>query len=183
MLLSPIDGVELGVNESSLLIPVTNEDTVTLSTSLPFRRRFNYTVLAHGCEKHPVTDALEISNNTVIIIIYPQLLDMLLHLGTHDVQNISVASPLPNIIRITGEFIQDSTSTGLLAVISPLDSKHGPINHSIPRESNTSLRLRVKDAHVSGGEYSISVFVVDESRLPFTRTASKPITVSVYSGK
>ena len=72
MFLYPLDFAE--ENESSLIVPadtVLNGNSVTLDTSLPFRRRFNLTVLAHGCEEHPVTDTIEISmtNNIVLVLI------------------------------------------------------------------------------------------------------------------
>ena len=105
----------------------------------------------------------------------------MLCLGTHDIQHTYIVSPLPNILRITGEFIRGSTSIGVLAVMFPFDLQLDPIYRFIPRKSTTSLQ--VEDIHVQGDDYSISVFVVEESGLPFVRTASTPFTVTVGSGK
>ena len=69
----------------------------------------------------------------------------------------------------------------MLAVILPLDLEVDAIYRYIPRESTTALRD--ENIHVPGGDYGISVFVVEESGLPFTRTASTPVTVSVDSGQ
>ena len=102
-------------------------------------------------------------------------------LGTHDVQHISIVSPLPNILKITGEFIRGSTSIGVLAVMVPIDTKLDPVYRFITRQSTTSLG--VEDIRVSGGDYSISVFVIEESGLPFARTASAPISVTARGGK
>ena len=63
--LTPLDFVE--ENGSSLLVPADttrNENSVKIETSLPFRRRFNCIVLAHGCDQHPVTETTEISKLT-----------------------------------------------------------------------------------------------------------------------
>ena len=102
-------------------------------------------------------------------------------LGTHDVQHVSIVSPLPNILKITGAFIRGSTSIGVLAVMVPIDTQLDPIYRFITRESTTSLG--VEDNRVPGGDYSISVFVVEESGLPFTRTVSAPINVTARGGK
>ena len=136
-------------------------------------------MLAHGCEEHPVTDRMEISTITKYCAVV-KFYCYIACIGTHDIQRISIASPLPNIIRIAGEFIRGSSSIGVVVVTFPLDLQLGLSYRFIPRESTTSLR--VENIRVPGGDYSISVFVVEESGLPFTRTASTPINVTVGSG-
>ena len=71
--LTPLDFVE--ENGSSLLVPTDttrNGNSVEIETSLPFRRRFNCIVLAHGCDQHPVTETTEISKlcKPIAIFIY-----------------------------------------------------------------------------------------------------------------
>ena len=66
--LTPLDFVE--ENGSSLLVPTDttrNGNSVKIETSLPFRRRFNCIVLAHGCDQHPVTETTEISKLSTLI--------------------------------------------------------------------------------------------------------------------
>ena len=40
-----------------------------LAQSLPYRRLWNYTILAYGCEEHPITDTTELSEDTSKAII------------------------------------------------------------------------------------------------------------------
>ena len=59
--LNPLDGFE----EESLLIStiaVKNGSSVVLTVSLPYRKLWTYTVLAHGCEEHPLLETNELSN-------------------------------------------------------------------------------------------------------------------------
>ena len=104
---------------------------------------------------------------------------LLICLGTHDVQHISIVSPLPNIVRITGDFIRGSTSIGVLAIIISSDPQLNPFYRFIHCANTTSLHN--EDIRVPSGDYGMSVFVIEESGLPFARTASKPITVTVES--
>ena len=39
-----------------------NGNSVMFEAFHPFRRRLNYTVLAYGCDEHPVMEATELSN-------------------------------------------------------------------------------------------------------------------------
>ena len=50
-----------------------------------------------------------------------------------------------------------------------------------PRDSTTALRD--EDISVPGGDYSVSLFIVEEVGLVFSRTALSPIGVSVNGGK
>ena len=101
--------------------------------------------------------------------------------GTHDIQNISVTSTQPGSIRITGDFIRDSSAIGVLAIIIPLDTEANVIYSFRPRESTTALRA--EDVSVPGGHYSVSLFVVEEVGDVFSRTASSPISLSVDNGQ
>ena len=40
--------------------------TLEIHLFLPFRRLWNYTVLAYGCEEHPITETTQLSTVTVI---------------------------------------------------------------------------------------------------------------------
>ena len=80
---------------------------------------------------------------------------------------------------MTGDFIDGSTATGLLVIIV---SYPDIFYHLIERESS-HLHVDSTIQGVIGGEHSISFFVVEDSGLPFNRTASIPKVVTVENGK
>ena len=47
---------------------VRNDTSVSLTVSLPYRRLWNYTVLAYDCEEHPLLETNELSNSLNNII-------------------------------------------------------------------------------------------------------------------
>ena len=80
---------------------------------------------------------------------------------------------------MTGDFIGGSTATGLLTIVI---STSKIFYHLIERGSD-QLHIEGSIQGVVGGEHSISFFVVEESGLPFNRTASTPQVVCVKNGK
>ena len=101
-----------------------------------------------------------------------------IHVGTHDIQNVSVSSRIPGQIRVTGEFIQESMATGVLvAVINATYSEH----HLISRDDSRN-GIDGVISELPGGQYTVSVFVVSEDGLPFHRVATKPRRTSVRNG-
>ena len=99
--------------------------------------------------------------------------------GTHDIQYISVTSPQPGEVRVTGDFIGGSTATGLLIIIYSLTN-----DSNVHYITGGSMLQQQRNVHVSvtslaGGEYGISVFVVEENGLPFERVATSPKLVAV----
>ena len=101
------------------------------------------------------------------------------YVGTHDIQNISVSSPQPGEVRVTGDFINESTVTGVLAVIIT----ESQIFYNVVERGSNEQQFDDTIQGVVGGEHSISFFVVEESGLPFNRTASTPKVVTVENGK
>ena len=102
------------------------------------------------------------------------------YVGTHDIQNISVSSPQPGEVRVTGDFIDGSTATGVLVVII---TESEIFYHFVERGSNVEAFNDTIQGLV-GGEHSISFFVVEESGLPFNRTASMPkVFTIIENGK
>ena len=100
-----------------------------------------------------------------------------IHVGTHDIQNVSVSSRIPGQIRVTGEFIQESMATGVLvAVVNATYSEH----HLISRDHGNGIDGVISG--LSGSQYTVSVFVVREDGLPFHRAATKPRRTSVRNG-
>ena len=99
--------------------------------------------------------------------------------GTHDFQNISVSSPQPGKVRVTGDFIGGSTATGLLIIVI---STSEIFHHFIEREKN-QLHIEGTIQGLAGGKYSISFFVVEESGQLVNRAASTPKVVSIENSK
>ena len=79
---------------------------------------------------------------------------------------------------MTGDFIDGSTATGVLVIVSNPDIFY----HLIKRESS-HLHVDSTIPGVVGGKHSISFFVVEENGLPFNRIASMPKVVDVQNGK
>ena len=75
---------------------------------------------------------------------------------------------------MTGDFIEGSTATGILAAVHTI---HG-IQFFLFTGGNATI------TNLVGGQYRVSLFVIEaESGLPFNRTAMIPQLVSVASGK
>ena len=108
------------------------------------------------------------------------MLNYYLHAGTHDIKNISVSSPQPGEVRVTGDFINGSTASGVLAVF--VDFFNSEMFYECIEPGNKKQQFASTIQGVVGGEYSISFFVVKESGLPFNRTALTPKVVTVENG-
>ena len=81
---------------------------------------------------------------------------------------------------MTGDFINGSTATGVLAVFVDFSSSE-TFYHLIKR-GNNQQQFADSIQVVVGGEHSIFFFVVEESGLPFNRTASIPKVVIIENG-
>ena len=94
-------------------------------------------------------------------------------IGTHDIQNISVSSPLPGMVRVNGDFIQRSTATGLLVIVYS-QSNDCDIQYVNSKYQGKNVDITV--AGLTSGPYGVSVFVL-ENGVPFLRVATLPQTV------
>ena len=90
--------------------------------------------------------------------------------GTHEVQNISVSSPLPGQVRVTGDFVQGSVATGALVIVYS-QSDDSDIYYQSSEHDDQHMEITVNE--LTGGQYGVSVFVL-ENGLPFSRAASLP---------
>ena len=90
-------------------------------------------------------------------------------------QEISITSPSAGTIRIAGYFIPDSPATGVL--VATLNTSEISF-YFLTREGN-QLHNEGVLSNVRGGRYMASVFVVDQTGLPFKWTASIPQNVVV----
>ena len=99
-------------------------------------------------------------------------------LGTHDMQDISITSLSAGTVWITGKFIPDSPSVGIaVAVLSTSESNN--ISFYLLRREENQLDNEGVLSNIRGGQYIVSVFVVDQTGLPFSNAATIPQTVVV----
>ena len=107
------------------------------------------------------------------------MLSTSLCVGTHDFREIMSSSLHPGEVRVTGSFTDDSTATGVLVVVIG-DSE--VIYHKASRDGTDKIK-EILITYLAGGEYSISMFVVEENGLPFERVATSPKLVIVETSK
>ena len=90
-----------------------------------------------------------------------------------------MSSHLPSQLRVTGDFIDGSMATGVLVAVvnGATDVQH----HLISREDSVNGIDGVISG-LPGGQYTVSVFVVGEDRLPFERVAATPRRAFVENG-
>ena len=101
--------------------------------------------------------------------------------GTHDVQNISVTSPVPGELEVSGYLLQHGTAGGLLVMLYSLDlNKNNDRYFQIVRKSGTDNNsISAKYQGLNGGHYGVSVFILEENGLPFGRSAASPKIVDI----
>ena len=93
------------------------------------------------------------------------------HVGTHDIQNISVSSPHPGQVMVTGDFIQGSTAIGLLVAVN--------------NESYTQYHRGILDVIIKGlsaGRYTVSIFSILINGYPSERAATGQRIIEVIGG-
>ena len=96
-------------------------------------------------------------------------------LGTHDIQNISVSSTLPGQVRVTGDFIEGSTATGVLIIVYS-QSNDSDIHYKSNEHEGQSAEANVVE--LTGSQYGVSVFVMEDG-LPFSRASTSPYLVHI----
>ena len=94
-------------------------------------------------------------------------------LGTHDIQNISVISSHPGNIRVSGNWIQRSTARGIIVIVYSATDIH----YHVREERGDRFYVNVE--RLLGGEYNVSVFVIEKNGRPFERAASTPVSITV----
>ena len=85
----------------------------------------------------------------------------------------------PGEVRVTGSFTNDPRATGVLVIVSR-DSE--VIYHKATREDSDKI-IETVISGLAGGEYSVSVFVLEDNGLPFGRVATLPQPVAVERSK
>ena len=90
-------------------------------------------------------------------------------------QEIFITSPSAGTMLITGNFIPDSPAAGI--VIAALNSSN--ISFYLLRREGNQLGNEGILSNIGGGQHMVSVFVVDQTGLPFTRAATIPQNVTI----
>ena len=101
--------------------------------------------------------------------------------GTHDVQEVIIASLSDGTIIIMGNFIPDSPAVGVLVAVSNT-SEISEISFHFLRRKGNMLHNKGVISNIRGGQHFVSVFVVSQTGLPLTRTATIPQRV-IINGK
>ena len=78
---------------------------------------------------------------------------------------------------MTGDFISGSSSVRILAIVY---SNNSNIHYQFLPRSETPIAIA---SGLSNGQYEVSVFVIEESGLPFNRSAATPRNISLPEGK
>ncbi len=94
--------------------------------------------------------------------------------GTHGIQNISVSSPLPGEIEISGGLIHGFNAIGALVIVYSSTRVYYSFSTS-PSQYNVVANI----PGLSRGHYQVSVFVVEEGGLPFNRSAIVPQNITI----
>ena len=97
-------------------------------------------------------------------------------LGTHDIYNISVTSPSPGEVRVTGYLIDGSSTIGILVVVYSVTEDSCVHYKFVPHDTKQHEVYAVMMGP-SNGLYKVTVYVMEESGLPFQRAAGRPRSV------
>ena len=100
--------------------------------------------------------------------------------GTHEIQNVTVASSQPGEIRVTCNFIKNaSDAKGVVVIVYPVNtSVPGTFYFQLVVNSTDEL-LNETISRLPGNTYVVSVFVLRRNGLPLNRSALLPQVVSV----
>ena len=80
-----------------------------------------------------------------------------------------------------GEFIQASTAIGIL--IATVVTSEINFHFLLQERDQLKFNFDGRVSNVEGGQHYISMFIVEENGLPFSRTAITPQVVVVVKGK
>ena len=79
---------------------------------------------------------------------------------------------------MTGDFIPGSSAIGILIVIYWADNDSNMIKYHFVHRSN--IRRTIAMTNLPRGQYKVSVFVVEENGLPFSRSATTPRNLYLF---
>ena len=183
LILKPLDGhidnnlmINISVQRNGELV------NMSLDGEIPSKTLWNASLLAYGCESDTVTEEVQLSESAVEIHYTLNLSGVIFYhyvcVGTHDIQNISVSSPQPGDVRVTGNYINGSMATGLLLVLYSLTNDSDI--HYVIDSFKQSIDINVTG--LTGTQYGISTFALDNDQI-FPRVVALPEYVTVHSNE
>ena len=182
--MDPLDGI--GDNQNINISVQRDGEIISMhiEEALPSKRLWNASILPYDCEgDRQVTELSKLwvlmKNNfcflSSIVIFTLYALTPISPLGTHDVQHVVINSSLPDQIRVTGEFVDESSATGVLLIIYDITNESDTHYHVITKQpEQNSISMNV--AGLTGTEYGVSVFAL-ENGLPFPCVVTSPKNV------
>ena len=84
-------------------------------------------------------------------------------------------------INVTGDFIPGSLAIGILIVVYLADNDSNTIKYHFVHHSN--IHRTITMINLPGGQYKVSIFVIEGNGLPFNRSATTPRNVSLIEHK
>ena len=157
--------------ETAIILEISN-------LTLPVKTLWDVVVLGYGCKENPISTGLELSKIKLITVHCAELTPYPVDIGTHNVQQIAINS-VPGGATISGNFVERSTATGILAIVYAL-TESGTLDYYlfIPRSFGQQKASAVFEC-IQRGAYNVSLFSVEENGLPFNRTATRIRTLFV----
>ena len=97
--------------------------------------------------------------------------------GTFAVQNVSVTSVAPGNLKLTANFLTNTSAVGMLAIVYSTEND-SDIHYIEARQPQTEIQL----TGLSGSAYSTSIFTLEEDGLPFNQVAHYLGEISIRRG-
>ena len=98
--------------------------------------------------------------------------------GTYEIENIYANSSRSGELLVTGNLIAGSMDVGILLVVYSFTNK-SDVRYFSSKSRQQIIRART--TNLIGGTYGISVFILKENRVPFSRVAVIPLWQQVES--
>ena len=80
-------------------------------------------------------------------------------------------------------FVQGATAVGILVIVYPFDHVNVSVYYFEAFKTMTTNTIATTPSGLSAGQYTISVFILEDSGLPFNRSASAPKRLFVQNGE
>ena len=175
MTLEPING--LGRNlEMKITVERYNEMIkLYIEEALPSKSVWKASISPYRCNADTMETELSKVDKNIMMISWKLrclLFDSLV--GTHDIQNVVTNSSLPGEIKITGNFVDRSTATGVLVIVYSLTDE-SDIQY-ISNQMKNDMQVNVTG--LTGTEYRVSVFALEDG-IPFPGVVASPKNVTM----
>ena len=98
-------------------------------------------------------------------------------IGTHDIQNITVTSSVTDEIRVTGDFVNWSSATGVFLIFYSF-SNQSDVYYILQVLPEGNIKIDMTSTGLTGTRYGVSVFALEDG-LPFPRVVTLPKNITV----